>query len=200
MYLIKDYLLSVDMETLSKFDDAVILSIGLCCIPYNIEDYSFVNLFNNSVEFKLDATDQVKRFNRRIDIDVLNWWKGQSLEAQKILKPDINDIKLDDIPNLIEEYLINCGVGWKGLDIWDRKKFDLWKLQHIYEVSLHRKEQPWGRKSDYDFATIMQWLGGDRYYHIAPSEVTGMIYHSAKADAALDAHRLLKLLHDINFL
>lgn len=96
-----------DYETLSlnRVKGAV---LALAAIPFD-EDrftenpYSWEELLQISRIIKFDVTDQVKRYKRVIDKSTLEWWNSQGAEAQKLLKPSIDDRPIDDLYDFFNE-------------------------------------------------------------------------------------------------
>lgn len=200
----KPYILSIDMETLNAYDDAVILSIGLCCVEFSktaceIGANNFQWLVDKSIEFKLDTTDQIQNYKRTVRKKELDWWREQSPEAKEVLKKLPTDIKLSELPKMIEQFLNHQGIGWQGVTLIDRRGFDIWKLQHVMEENLEYPRVPWDYREQYEFSSIFSILTGDRYANIKPSDVEGMIYHNAKYDATLDMYRLFNVLVNTNY-
>ena len=96
-----------DYETLS-LDRVKGAVLALAAISFDEErftedPYSWEELLETSRMIKFDVTDQVKRYKRVIDKDTLQWWNDQGPEAQKLLKPSIDDRPIDDLYDFFNE-------------------------------------------------------------------------------------------------
>lgn len=192
-------MVSIDLETLGLQNNAVILSVGVCVTPWK---FNTVNeLRERSINIKLDVKDQITNYGMKTHPDVVNWWKEQGPDSREILKPSSNDIKLAELPGVLEKFFERHGVNWKDYDTYDRRCFDMTKLQYVYEEALgygHGKV-PWNFVHMYEFGTALSYLGADRYGGVRPEEV-GLIYHNSQDDAILDAYRLLKCLKEVELI
>lgn len=191
----------IDTETLGKWDDAVILTIGLTFIKDKDNHSTDMNelysklLKENSIEFKLDVRSQVEA-GRKIEQGVFDWWKTQGDSAKCILKPLPDDIKVVNIFDVISAWLITNGLTWQTVRFFDRNAFDMKKLQHLFEVTLNLgKYPPWDYQDVWEIATLLNFMDDGRYGFMPPKEFNHpeFIYHSAKCDAALDAIRFIKM-------
>lgn len=185
-------IVSVDTETLAHSTDAVMLSIGICFHPWSKPDLEFMK--KNSLQIKLDIKDQIDR-GMKTQPDVIQWWKEQSPEARQILVPKAGDVKLIDVPKIIDDWFLSIGVKWHQTDTFDRRSYDMSKLQHIYEQILGIKT-PWNHGHIYEFGTALAFMGSDRYGGIRePSEVDpSFVYHNSRHDAIVDCYRLLNTM------
>ncbi len=198
--------ISIDLETLGKWDSSIILSLGMTVVPNEFVitgdiDNDFTNLLSNSVEFKLGVMTQ-KRDGRTTDTSVLDWWKEQAANnpaAAAILKPSEQDIDYMNIFHEIDCWLYtNFKTKLKDYKIFDRNSFDVSKLQHLWEVTLNKGSNvPWSYKEVFEVVTLLRICSknGDRYGDINPYEFShpDFVYHSAKCDAALDALRIARV-------
>jgi hypothetical protein len=71
----------LDIETLGIESTSVILSIGIVYVN-DISPKSFDDVIKNSIFLKLDAKEQIEKYNRTVDSDTLKWWKKQG-DVQK---------------------------------------------------------------------------------------------------------------------
>lgn len=188
-------LVSLDTETLAHTHNGVILSVGLCFHPWAKPDLEAMKA--KSVHFKLDIKDQLHNYGFVTRQSVVDWWKEQSPEARQVLIPRPDDIKLADLPGKIDEWFKSIGVKWHRCDTFDRKAYDINRLQYIYEEVLGINTT-WNHANTYEFGTALAFLGSDRYGGIRlPSEVDpSFIYHDARHDAIVDAYRLLKKMDE----
>lgn len=193
----KTHMAVLDTETLAKFDDAVILSLGMVVVPYDNFGTEFLDILKApGLELKFDVRDQIKTYGRKTEASTIAWWKKQDAEAKKVLTPCDADVPLEYLPTALDAFIKSTGLDWKQIDLYDRNSFDIKKLQHIYEMNLGKKT-PWDYQACWEIATTLKFLGFDRYGGVRPADVPGMIYHNALHDAALDAYRILKALRAV---
>jgi hypothetical protein len=193
----------IDKETLGKWDDAVILSIGLtylsdvdCALP----NLSYTDMLQRSVEFKLDVRSQVA-LGRTVDKSTMEWWQRQGESASKVLKASPEDIPVHNIFPAIEAWLKSKGVTWKEVRWFDRNAFDMKKLQHLHEVTLNLGNQPpWDYQEVWGIETMLKFMSQhqNRYGAINPYHFKdpAFVYHSAACDAALDMYRYYLLFQE----
>lgn len=183
-------LVSLDSETLAHVHNGIILSVGFCFHPW--EKPNLDNMKKNSINFKLDVADQIKNYGFVTRQSVVDWWKEQDKEAKKILLPSSDDIKLADLTKAIDDWFLSIGVKWRKCDTFDRKAYDINRLQYVYEDVLGIST-PWNHGHVYEFGTALAFMGSDRYGGIRePSSIDpSFIYHNSRDDAIVDAYRLL---------
>lgn len=190
----------LDLETMSKWSDCVILSVGITIGEYKIEGNGiedFPMMMADSLYLKFDVREQVEKLGRKYTRDVMDWWNGQEAEAKAVLKPSKEDISLLELNNRIQKYLDERGLCWGNLDIWDRRGFDWPKIQHVYEVNLGFAKAPYPYQNQCDIVQFAKAYGMDPYLGIRASDVPGMVYHNAAADAVLDRIRLIKMFKEL---
>lgn len=116
-----------DMETLGTRDSAVILSFG--AIIYNLKTDASKSIhelvLNKSFHWKFSAKEQIEKYKRTVDQDVLDWWKNQSDDARKILLPSEKDGSVADF--FIEFEAWSKGLGYQphGGISWARGNTDI---------------------------------------------------------------------------
>lgn len=190
----KDFVV-IDLETLGVSSDAIILSAGVVHGRYEDKNLNFDDLIRNGMYRKFNVEEQRRR-GRRTSRRVIKWWFGQSEESKKVLKPDSSDTLLYNFPAELEAYIQSRGLNIRKVDFYDRKNFDLSKIQYLYEEDLGR-DIPWNPNYEYEVATAFRFMGMDRYAGIQVSDIRGAVYHNALHDAAVDALRLSKALHNV---
>ncbi len=192
--------LFIDLETLGCFDDAVILSMGLCLLrdtdlARNI-DYDF--LLNQSEEFKFDVRTQMA-LGRKTNKSVMDFWRDQGESAKRVLKASPDDQNINQVFGNIEHFLRVRHLQWSDVRIFDRNKFDTSKLAHVWDETLKREGNvPWDYRDVWEIATFLRFNSKEesRYGFIKPEnfEHPKFVYHSAMCDAALDAFRFYKAI------
>ena len=101
----KDFMV-IDFETLKTTPDAVILAFGAYFVSLKdgIPDYE--EIIKNGFYRTFDTRSQIEE-GRKIGKDTLEWWKSQSVEAQRILLESDDDIKLPEFLADFREYIDN---------------------------------------------------------------------------------------------
>lgn len=139
--------LIIDFETLGTKDDSVVLSLGLAYFDDEIE-YTWDSIQNNGICIKFQIKDQVLR-GRKIYQDTLDWWKKQGEQAREVLKPSDEDITLDELGPIMEEFFKEHGINASKATCWTRGKFDHNLLQDIFQTTLNQKcPIPWWNVRD----------------------------------------------------
>lgn len=189
-------LVSLDSETLSKWDDAIVLSLG-ACVGNLLEPTSFDELIAHSLFLKFDITDQ-KKAGRLAMHDTKEWWRSDKSneEARKVSlypNPEL-DLTMERGIEILTDW-INALPGDKSQYMFaDRNLFDFRKLQHMIEVTLNKPgQEPWDYHNLMDFSTMFKSWGFDRYVGIYPSKIPprfNFCYHNPVHDAALDWLRM----------
>lgn len=186
----------LDTETLSRWDNAVLLTVGITMVPHEemFKPHDYEYFLSNTHTMKLSVADQLQ-YGRAVEEDTLAFWERQGPEAAHVLVPTPADLTLLQFD---QEFTELVGNKW-DLEIWQRNSFDMPKLQHIYEMNL-RKKAPWHTQQVWGVETALRLMSRhtNRYGCIDPKTFThpGFIYHDAGCDAALDAYRLNLMLTD----
>ena len=193
--IFNDHMAVIDLETLGVRSDSVILSLGLTFSRYD-EVKTFDELVNEGLYLKFNIKEQLNR-SRVTQERVVKWWYNQSIEARKILYVKEDDLSFYQLPEILNKFFEDKGVSLKKVDLYDRKSFDISKLQYLYEEELGG-DIPWNPNSEFEVATTFRMLGFDRYAGIQVSDIPGATYHNAIHDAAVDHLRIFKCLHSIS--
>lgn len=191
----QDHLVVLDLETLGSRDDAVILSLGLTFSRYDEHTKTFQQLVDEGLYLKFNIKEQLAR-GRKTQDRVVQWWYKQDFEAKQVLIPKPDDVSLYSLPERFAAYFKSKGLTAKDCDWYDRKSFDMSKLQYMFEEELGG-DVPWRPTQEFEVATAFRFLGMDRYAGIQVKDIPGAIYHNAVHDAAVDHLRLFKALHTI---
>ena len=90
-----------DFETLSQNPiDGVVVSLALLTFSENTmlrNGYSYEELLENTKFVKFDVSDQVNKWNRRIEESTLEWWSQQTKEARASIKPSSTDVSITEM-------------------------------------------------------------------------------------------------------
>jgi len=95
-----------DFETLSQeFDTGPVVSMSLLSYDEgrfaSDNPYTYSELLGMAHLIKFKVEEQVKKYGRKIQMDTLEWWGGQSEEAQKQLKPSDKDQSITELYSFI---------------------------------------------------------------------------------------------------
>lgn len=188
-------IVSIDTETLGHYYNNPILSIGISFHPWESPDIE--KMRETGLYIKLDVADQIKNHGCKILESTAQWWREQSEEAKIVLKPSHEDVKIDEVPGIILDWVQKHDLKWKKMDTYDRKCYDVNRLQYIYDIITNdRYAKPWNAANQYEFATALCYLGYDRYGGITDFDGMGLVYHNALDDSIMDSYRLLKCLEE----
>ena len=122
---------AIDIETLSNKERAVVLS---CALTYfnETETQTFDSLVKRTCFVKFDAKEQIEKYNRSISKSTVEWWKKQSIEAQKFsLKPSKIDLPLVEGIYKLQDYVRKHSQG-KEL-VFCRGSLDQFVLFDLFE-------------------------------------------------------------------
>lgn len=189
-----EHLAVIDLETIGRWSNACILSLGLTVAKYTDKDITFERLVSEGLYLKFDLREQIAN-GRTKDNKTIEWWKKQKAESRAVLNPSPQDISIYTLDKHIEKFFRDRNINMKKVDFYDRKCFDINKIQYVYEEELGYETVPWNYISEFELATAMRFLGFDRYGGIKAETYPGVIYHHALHDAALDHLRLMNCLH-----
>ena len=111
----------VDMETLGKTDDSIILSIGV--LPCPEEEITNVNtLLRSGYYVKLNRDQQIKA-GRKADKETVKWWKSQGDAAKAVFaNTDLKDIVQAQLE--IRAFMFERGYSRNESRIWSRGMID----------------------------------------------------------------------------
>lgn len=179
-------LISLDTETLGRWDYSIVLSIGAVGGDVT-KPVSFEELVRNGFFMKLDAKEQ-KRLGRKTCATTVEWWRNQKTHIQEMsLLPSGYDESVTVIRDKLLEFFKKFGEP-SDLFMADRNLFDFRKLQHIIEEDCKQVE-PWDYHNLGDFSSMFKAWGAGRYGGINANDIAprhGFQYHNPVHDAALD--------------
>lgn len=184
----------VDFETAGLYDDAVVLSFGMTVSTYD-EKVVFDDLVKDGLYLEFDYVEQVQKYKRKSQKSVMEWWKKQSPEARAVWnlppKSKYKKTSLADFEMECLTFLADRNINPKDVDLYDRKQFDVTKMQHIQEETLGIPGVWWNYQNTFEVATALRMLGFDRYGGMPAESFPGAIYHNALHDSAMDHVRFL---------
>ncbi len=195
----------IDTETLDIRERSMILSIGIIIADVESKTLSLSKLVDSGINIKLDIMDQKKNYKRTFSQDTFDWWKKQGNTAKKIFKPNPEiDVKLVDLPAVINEYVKNMGLkSLLDIDIYQRgyiRGFDLSKIESVYLDDLGL-ESPFNRYKCFDIPSVFHHLGyGDTHCGIEDYTLPGFIPHNSLHDACVEVLRLHKVFKGVGLI
>lgn len=190
-----------DLETLGTTDGAVVLSFA--AIVYHLVNDANKSIYqlirNNSIEFKLDAKDQITRFKRTVDKSTLQWWSEQSASAQRVLKPTPEDLSLETFFQKLSEWCDEHDFVTAKSIAWQRGTIDChWMDSLAHDIGLPKEERPiaWWRARD--IRTAVDVLGysskfngtPDNFYSKLKTEFPEKVDHDALHDCGAQVLQL----------
>ena len=135
--------LMIDIETLGKTSDSIILSIGAVCF----------NIVNGVVgpEFECYPNVENQMDKRKIQWSTIKWWFNQN---EKIRNEQSNAIRIDIRQCLIDFDFFCKSYLNEGFKLWSNG-FDHAMLYHIFDQ--YFIETPWSYKNQFDIRSII-WM------------------------------------------
>lgn len=130
----------IDLETLARSPDSVIISIGI--VPFNLYTGEFS--VKDGLHLKPDQSEQTRK-GRAIDYSTVKWWMLRDDEARKYFLSEPNTTTkraLEKIRDHFRKYIIPTLNSGNNVRVWGNgPTFDISILEHAfrqYEVSI-----PW---------------------------------------------------------
>lgn len=180
----------VDTETLGLYQDAAVLSIGAVAFKFEspVTDYS--DLIRTGFHVKFNMREQLEVYKRKITESTMEWWKDQSPDAKKILKPTPQDSSMADGLRAFNAWMKRVGYDYKNAFVWSRGTyFDFPKLEHMYMQSgVDCGYNGWKIRDVRTYIDVL--LGTNNGKWDPQDKPRSFIAHDALHDAAMDAHRM----------
>lgn len=184
-----------DFETLGTGSDAVVINCALVCFDYKTE-YTFQELLEHTVTFRLNVEDQVKR-GRVIDESTLEWWSKQSKEAQAQLKPQEGELTVREFIDAFKSHLnvYECDLK-RSIGYCRGQSFDFPIAQHMAKsVGENAVYFPCAFWNQRDVRSIIAGYVGNPAYTMFPLEeedIPGFIAHNPSHDICRDVIMMQK--------
>lgn len=188
----------LDLETLSPYSDAIILSAGAVFGEYgkakSADDFR-KNSFYVEVSIKSCKEEGLKH-----NADTVEWWKKQDIAAKQVLMSKEDDINIRDLVPMFEKWFDDNGIDKFDTDFYDRMFFDFTKLQYITEMILGKRAF-WNYANQIELSSAFKFLGLDRYAGLKATDPVfkDLVYHNALDDAIIDAIRIQHSLKGVMF-
>lgn len=188
-----------DFETLSQDQQSgVVLSMAML----NFSEtrftgelaYTFDELVDLTHFIKFDVSEQVKKYNRKIDKSTLEWWNDQGELAKEQLKPSVEDVSID---TLYSFFIVNKSANVKK--IYTRgNTFDPIFMENLMkQINKPMPYEWWEVRDTRSLIEGLSWGIGLKNNFI-PGGCEDFIHHNPIHDIAIDVMRIQALVRAIN--
>lgn len=195
--MIYDYV--IDFETLGTGHNAVLVEVSVVPFIANAENpQDFKTIVDSGLKIKFDVKEQSKDYGRTITPSTVAWWKNQSEEAKKLLRPSEDDVKFSDAMTKIRKFFSDYNVDFKKSHIWVRGEMDIiWFRSWFSDVLCEEEitnEMPVMFINFREIRTAIAENLNSRdmtYCPLPVGTLTDFIKHDSLHDSARDAMMLL---------
>lgn len=191
--------LSIDTETLGLRENTVVLSIGVAAfqlVPGGKNDYD--KYIRDGFHVKFSIKDQLVNYKRTTCQSTVDWWKSQSEEAKKILKPSEQDVDMESGLLMLNDWIKQSGYKWKDSFVWSRGTyFDFPKIEDMYrQTGVKVGFNTWKIR---DTRTMIDVLTGSENGQYEPKGgfPRNFLKHDALHDASMDAYRMVEIFNTV---
>jgi hypothetical protein len=157
--------------------------------------YSYAELVDQSVSYKFNVEEQVKKYNRRIEKHTIEWCSQQNKEVRRIIAPSPTDISISKLYNIL-------------MDEWNIASYDMILVRgvgfdSVFTASLLQDcgfNDPVSYWKVRDLRSFIDGLTWDKLdptisNRFIPKEVEDQfVPHDPCHDVAMDAYRIQYLL------
>lgn len=196
--------LCIDLETLGKFDNAVVTRIAITPFFFDEANVTFTELVDRTLLISLDQDEQFQK-GRVSDQGTIDWWEGKDEDLKKLsyYKTE-NDVSLEEAFNQIAKFLKKWRYDFMKSHLWARNVFfENAKIQSLSELV-------YGDGQGAKVLNCWNWLDTKTFNYMMTSGKTTkfnpigvneneFIYHSASSDSSFDALRLIQLWNGIGY-
>ena len=186
-----------DFETLSSdVNRGVVLSIGLLTYTssrFSNDPYTYEELLENTKYMKFDVTEQVKKYDRKIQKGTLDWWNTQDPEAKKVLDPDPSiDQSIDKLYNF---FVINVNMNNLKTVFTRGNTFDIPILEGILKETGNAIPYPfWMVRDTRSYLDGLLYGSNTRNSYIPDGCKEKFIAHDARHDVVMDVMRMQTII------
>ena len=192
-----DYI--IDMETFSNKANATVIDLAAIVYREDIQNPpSFQELVSRGIKIKFDLKSQSNRHKMKSTIE---WWKNQSPDAKKNLKPSLDDVNINIGMEKFFDYIRRPGFKvdyWKSLAWCRGNSFDFTIFEDMLSEYLEQDdtifEQPVNFSRQRDIRTAIEQNLCSRMQTICPlpkGTLDGFVKHDSIHDAAKDVLMLI---------
>ena len=174
----------IDIETLGKGNDALILSIG--AVEFNLR----AGVLGSEFTQRIDVASS-QGHGAKLDASTVVWWMQQSDTARKAIGNGRGMMLAEAMDSLSRYlYMVAPFSDMKLLNVWGNgSTFDISILEDSYK--LVGEVEPWTFRNVRDMRTMVDLMG-----RFGISYGKGPVAHTALADARAQANHLIHL-HDM---
>ena len=186
-----------DFETLSSdVNRGVVLSIGLLTYTssrFSNDPYTYEELLENTKYMKFDVTEQVKKYDRKIQKSTLDWWNTQGIEAKKVLDPDPSiDQSIDKLYNF---FVINVNMNNLKTVFTRGNTFDIPILEGILKETGNDIPYPfWMVRDTRSYLDGLLYGANTRNSYIPEGCKEKFVAHDARHDVVMDVMRMQTII------
>ena len=187
-----------DFETLGQDQrNSVVLSFAMITFSerhYKSDPYDYLELVNKAKFIKFDVASQVEA-GRKINLETLKWWKDQGDEAQKQLRPLLDDKPLSDLVPFIKQHTSDCRIK---KSFTRGNTFDPMFLQYIAEETGEKDPFHWRTVRDTRSMIEGMSFGMKLDNGFTPGGLENQfVKHDPRHDIAMDVMRMQLLAQAI---
>jgi hypothetical protein len=160
------------------------------------EPYTYDELLDDVRYIKFDVADQVKNYNRTVDKNTVAWWREQSIEAQKMLRPAADDKSISEL----HDFWYNNVMSNNLQKVFTRNNtFDPIFFEYICEsVGKTLPYEFWKIRDTKSLLDGLSWGTDldDRF--IPPGLEERFIQHDPRHDVVMDVMRIQYVVQQIS--
>ncbi len=189
-----------DFETLSSdSSDGVVLSLAALSFNedrYLDNPYTYDELLGLCKYIKFDVEEQIKKYNRKIQKEVLEWWISRGDLAYKFLRPSSEDKSISEIPNFLRNLVSNPSRVKK---IYTRgNTFDPMFMTSLFKNLNEQEVFHWSKIRD-TRSTIegLSWGSGLENGFLVKGLEEKFVKHDPVHDISMDVMRMQILVQQI---
>lgn len=185
-----------DFETLSQNPEkAAIISMAVMVFDLDIAErkgYTYEELLDTTRYMKFDVAEQIKKFDREIELKTLEWWQEQGRAASKELKPSKFDVSVTEIQPLIKSLMMQHDIKY----VFTRNNtFDPVIFHGICRKTDVIIPYPWWVIRDTKSFIMGLTYGHNIKDDFIPEEAEGLyVKHDPRHDITLDVMRIQTIL------
>ena len=188
-----------DFETLSQDQiSGVVVSMAMLNFSEarftGESSYTFDELVGNTKMIKFNVEEQVKKYNRKINKDTLEWWNNQGEDAKQQLKPSPEDVSISELYGF---FILNKSANVNR--VYSRgNTFDPIFLEHIMRQTDYPYPYNWWEVRD--TRSLIEGLtwGTDIRNNFTPPDCESFVAHDPKHDIALDVMTIQTLVRALS--
>jgi len=186
-----------DFETLSRdTTNGVVVSMTMLNFSearFTTQPYTFPELVRATKTIKFNVQEQVKKYNRKIEKETLDWWGEQIPPVKKQINPTPSDVS---ITKLYDFFILNKPFSIEK--IYTRgNTFDPIFVESIIRQTEHMMPYDWWEVRDTrSLIEGLSW-GTDLKNTFIPPKCEGFVKHDPTHDISIDVMRMQTLVQAI---